>query len=106
LDSYADTCSINNIACILEYTGQTAEVTSFASSLQTLQDIPIVNAAVAYEDPESGEVIILIINQALYFGEQLDNILLNPNQMCSCGNVVNVVFNLSGWYYSCNPSHR
>jgi hypothetical protein len=53
--------------------------------LNTLQDIPIVKAALAYDEPESGENIILIFNQALHFGNKLPNILLNPNQMWSQG---------------------
>jgi hypothetical protein len=63
----------------LEYTNQVAEVSVFAYSLEPLKNIPIVKAAVAYDDPDSGEMIILIINQALYDGDQLDEVLLNPN---------------------------
>ncbi len=67
LDSHADTCGVNNIARILEYTGQVAEVSGFSHALQTLEDIPIVKAAVAYDNPLTGETAVLIINQALYF---------------------------------------
>lgn len=63
----------------MEYTNQVAEVSVFAYSLEPLKNIPIVKAAVAYDDPDSGEMIILIINQALYDGDQLDEVLLNPN---------------------------
>jgi hypothetical protein len=48
-----------------------------------MTDIPIVKAALAYDIPDTGEVIILIINQALYFGDSLSHVLLNPNQMRS-----------------------
>lgn len=89
LDTYADTCGVNNVACILECTGQVAEVSGFVNSLETIQDIPIVKATVAYDYPESGETIILVINQALYYDNQLDNILLNPNQMRFHGLIVN-----------------
>jgi hypothetical protein len=51
----------------------------YFNSLEVLQDIPIVKAAVAYDDPNTGETYVIIINQALYFGEQLTHILLNPN---------------------------
>jgi len=59
--------------------GQVDEVSGFFNSLEVLQDIPIVKAAVAYDDPNTGETYVIIINQALYFGEQLTHILLNPN---------------------------
>ena len=45
LDMHADTCGANNVACILECTGQVAEVSGFANSLEVLQDVPIFNAA-------------------------------------------------------------
>jgi len=46
-----------------------------------MQDVPIVQAGTAYDNPETGETLILIINQGLYFGEGLPVSLLNPNQM-------------------------
>jgi hypothetical protein len=81
LDSHADTCGVNHVAKVLEIYGQVAQVPGFAESMTPLQDIPIVKAALAYDMPETGEVIVLIINQALYFGDALSNVLLNPNQL-------------------------
>jgi hypothetical protein len=83
LDSHADTCGVNHIARVLEISGQVAEVSGFSNEMDSLQDIPIVKAAVAYDHPDTGEVIILVINQALYFGDKFTHILLNPNQMRS-----------------------
>jgi len=70
LDPHADTCGVNHIAKILEYTDQVAEVSEFANSMQPLQNIPIVKVALAYDHPDTGEVFILILNQAIYFGDQ------------------------------------
>jgi hypothetical protein len=81
LDSHADTCGLNNVAQILEFHGQVADVSRFSTAMQSLHDIPIVKGAVAYNDHETGEVIVLVFNQALYFGDKLSHILLNPNQM-------------------------
>ncbi len=91
LDTHADTCGLNEVARILEYTGQVAEVSGFANSMQSIQDVPIVKAAVAYDDPITGETFVIIINQALYFGNQIDEILLNPNQIREYGHIVNDV---------------
>jgi hypothetical protein len=41
LDSHADTCGVNNIAKVLEYTNQLAEVTGFANSLEPLKTSPL-----------------------------------------------------------------
>jgi len=91
LDSHADTCGLNSVARVLEYTGQIAEVSGFANSLRSIEDVPIVKAALAYDDSETDETTILIFNQALYFGEQLDEILINPNQLREYGHTVNDV---------------
>jgi hypothetical protein len=96
LDSHAYTCGVNNVARILEYTNQVAEVTGFANSLEPLRNIPIIKAAVAYDHPDSGEVIVIIINQALYFGDELDEILLNPNQIRAQGNTVDDIPKIFG----------
>jgi hypothetical protein len=45
---------------------------------------------VAYDDPNTGEVFILVINQALHFPEMEHN-LLNPNQCRANGIAVNDV---------------
>lgn len=81
LDSHADTCGVNHVARIIEFHGQVAQVSGFAESMEPMKDIPIVKAALAYDIPETGETVILIINQALYFGKHLSHVLLNPNQM-------------------------
>jgi hypothetical protein len=62
LDSHADTCGVNDVALILEHLGKVAEVHGFSKSLQAMQDIPIVKAAVAYDDSNTGETYILILN--------------------------------------------
>jgi hypothetical protein len=67
------------MARIIEYNNQVTEVSGFANSMQTLKEVPIVKAALVYDHPETGEVAVLIINQALYFGDELDQVLLNPN---------------------------
>jgi hypothetical protein len=97
LDSHADTCGGNDTVFILEYTGKVAEVAGFSKALQTMQDIPIVKATLAYDDPHTGETMVLIVNQALYFGDQLSHILLNQNQMRTHGLIVeDCPRNLSG----------
>jgi hypothetical protein len=77
-------------------TNQVAEVSGFANSMETLHHITIVKAAMAYDHPEMREVIAIIINQALYFGDQLDEILLNPNQIQAHSNKVEDVPKLCG----------
>jgi len=88
LDSHGDTCGVNTVAFIMEYLGKVAEVHGFSKSMEAMKDIPIVKAALAYDNPTTGETVILVINQALYFREDLTHILLNQNQMRAHGLVV------------------
>ncbi|MGH3054467.1 MAG: hypothetical protein ACRDL7_05760, partial [Gaiellaceae bacterium] len=56
-----------------------------------MTNVPIVKAGTAYDDPYNGITYILVLNQALYFGEKLENTLLCPNQMRANGLVVDDV---------------
>lgn len=91
LDSHAGTCGLNDTAYILEYTNRVVEVAPFSASWQAMEEIPIVKAALAYDDPMTGETFILMIGQALYFGDKLKDVLLNPIQMRANGVIVDDV---------------
>ena len=80
LDSHADTCCVGNGVMIVNETHRKVNVTPFLKSLGTVKRVPIVTAAIAYDDPRSGEVFILIIHQALYFGD-MSHCLLCPMQL-------------------------
>ena len=67
LDSHADTCSFGSQAYIVEDTGQTISVSGFLSSLGTVKHVPIVTAAIAYDDPITYQTFILFFHQSLYF---------------------------------------
>jgi transposase InsO family protein len=65
---------------IVGTTERQVSVTPFIKSLGSLQKVPIVTAAIAYDDPKSGKVFILIIHQALYFPD-MERCLLCPMQV-------------------------
>jgi hypothetical protein len=85
VDSHADTCRVNNTARIVSYTGKGAHVSAYSPELEVLKDIPIVKAAVAYDNAITGETYIVKLNQALYFGDALTQILITPNQLQANG---------------------
>jgi hypothetical protein len=37
----------------------------------------------SYDNPETGEASILILNEALWMGDKMDHTLVNPNQLCA-----------------------
>jgi hypothetical protein len=80
LDSHADTCCVGMDVLIVNKTNRSVRVTPFLKSLGTVTKVPIVTAAIAYDDPKSGQVYILILHQALHF-EEMDHCLLCPMQL-------------------------
>ena len=75
LDSHADSPVVGRNVMILSYSGKTANVTGFTSDLGRCESVPIVKAAVAYDDEYSGETSILIIHNALYFKSMKHNLV-------------------------------
>ena len=55
-----------------------------------MKGVPIVKVGTAYDSP-NGRTYILVLNQALFMGDNLDNALLCPNQIRSHGIIVDDV---------------
>ena len=70
---------------LLETTGETATVHSFSDERKPFSDVPIGTIATSWVVPEIGEVIVLVMHEALYFGDRLDHTLICPNQLRSYG---------------------
>ena len=71
---------------ILEHTGATCEVHPYHPKYKPVTNVPVDKAATAYDF--KGTTYILILNQALYFGEDMPNSLFNPNQIRANGVIV------------------
>lgn len=80
LDSHADTCCIGDNALVLYYHNQTVYVAPFLDSFGTEDQVPIVTAAIAYDDPINAQTYIIIVQQALYVGDKLPHNLINAFQ--------------------------
>jgi hypothetical protein len=81
LDSHANTSVIGANCRVIPYTDKSCQVAPYQPDYATMQDIPIVQAGTAYDDLYTGGKFILVINQGLYFGDNLPESLINPNQM-------------------------
>ena len=88
LDSHSDTCVVGRNALVIDDYDRTVSVSGFHQSLGTMNDRRIVSAAIAYIRPENGEMIILIVNQAILI-EDLEHNLLCPMQLRLAGVQVN-----------------
>jgi hypothetical protein len=86
LDSHADTCALGSNFIPLSFTGRACDVTPYnAETYEPERDIPIISGATAYTCQDSGQTYILVVNEGLWFGEKLQNTLLNPNQLRYAG---------------------
>ena len=66
---------------ILQYTGKECDVAPYRDDYESVPNVPIVHAATAYQSPVTGQTYILVFNEALWMGGQLDHSLINPNQL-------------------------
>ena len=80
LDTRADTIVAGANYRLVEDTGTTCSVSGFYGASQTIKGIRVGTVATAWTDAHS-LVHVLIIHEALYFGERLDHSLINPNQI-------------------------
>ena len=86
LDSHADTTAAGLNMIMLDDPDDIihhVNVLPFSNEYEPISDIPIARCATAWTDPETGKVWILVFNQALYFGDKLQNSLICPNQVRS-----------------------
>ena len=61
LDSHANMCVVGNQVKIVNRSGRHAEVNAFSPDLESLQRVPIIDAAIAYDCPYSMKTFILIV---------------------------------------------
>ena len=81
MDSHADTIVCGSNCCIMDFTGKECEVSPYTEAYDTIKGVPIVQAATAYDNTDTGETSILIFNQAIWMGDVMDHTLVNPNQL-------------------------
>ena len=73
---------------ILVYTGRECEVSSYTDTYESIKKVPIVTGATGYTPPTTGQRSILILNEALWLGNQMQHTLINPNQLRHFGLIV------------------
>jgi len=88
VDSHADTCCAGATFKMITDTGCTADVEGFHGNLGKLEGIPIGACYTAIDHPILQETIIGVYHQCLYFGSQMEESLINLNQLCANGLVV------------------
>ena len=80
MDSHADTSCAGRNWALLETTNQRCEVAPFLESYGTIKNVQIGRCATVWTD-SFGDDFLLVANQMLWFGDGMENSLLNPNQL-------------------------
>ena len=88
LDLHADTCCGGSNTVALTLTGEKVNVFPFSDNLPAVQEVPIATILTIWESPKTGEPWMLVIHEALYFGDRLKESLLCPNQLRAAGVLV------------------
>ena len=88
LDSHADTSCAGLNATVIELTGEKVNVYPFSDNLPSIKEVPIATALTILESPSTGEVWGIVLHETLYFGENLQGLLLCPNQIRAAGHKV------------------
>jgi hypothetical protein len=85
LDSHADTIVCGSNCAIISYTGKECDVAPYTDAYESIKSVPIVQAGTAWDNPETGETVILILNEAIWMADKLEHTLVNPNQLRAFG---------------------
>jgi hypothetical protein len=80
-DSHADMCVAGVNTRVTDYTDTKVSVSPFSDSYEAIKDVPIATVATASDDPATGEVTVIYIHEALYFGDKMSNTRHCPNQL-------------------------
>ena len=80
LDSHADTIAAGANCTVLHYTGKECSVVPYRDDYKSVT-VPVASVATAWQSPVTGEVYILVFNEALWMGDSMSNSLINPNQL-------------------------
>ena len=75
LDSHANMAVVGSESVIFDDTGQTCKVNAFTESAGKLENVPIVDVAVAYDCPFQAKTYILLMRNCLYISEIKHNLL-------------------------------
>ena len=85
IDNHADTICAGPNWKLLELSGEYCSVSPFSADYQPKTNVPIAKCATAYTCPSSGDSIVLVADQVLWFGNELHCSLISPHQIHSHG---------------------
>ena len=88
LDSHANMCVLGKHCYILSQSGKNVDVGAFTESAGGLNQVPIVDAMLAYDCRRTNQVYLLVLRNVLYIDSMEDN-LIPPFILREAGIIVN-----------------
>jgi hypothetical protein len=102
MDTHADTCCAGAYWQLLDFTNKVCEVTSFLDSYEPVKEVMVARCDMLWTSPNTGHEYLLVGDQMLWFGSQMDHSLIIPNQICEYGiPVYNNPFSQSQFAINC-----
>jgi hypothetical protein len=80
-----DMCVAGANTRVMDYTDTKVSVSPFSDSHEAIKDVPNATVATACNDLATGDVFVLYIHEALYFGDRMSHTLLCPNRLRATG---------------------
>ena len=88
LDSHADTIVLGANCIILSHTGQSCKVMPYSDTYDAITHVSVVTGATLWTSLHDSDEFILIFNEALWMGDTLQHMLVNPNQLWAYGTTI------------------
>jgi hypothetical protein len=85
IDNHADTTCAGPNWRLIELTGEYCTVSPFSSEYQPKPDVPIAKCATTYTCPTTGDSVVLVADQVLWFANGFHCSLINPHQIWAYG---------------------
>ena len=80
LDTHADQCVVGSNCLVTHDYEQPISIQDYDPNGSTTDSLQTVSAALAYDSPDTGETLILVVHQAIYL-PYLPHNLLSPMQL-------------------------
>jgi hypothetical protein len=85
MDTHADTCCTSANWQLLDFTNEVCVVTPFLDSYESVKEIMVARCGTVWMSPNTGSEYLLVSDQMLWFGSQIDHSLIKPNQIHEYG---------------------
>ncbi len=103
MDTHADTCFAGANWQLLDFTNEVCKVTPFLDSYELVKEVMVARCGTVWTSPNTGQEYLLVGDQMLWFGSQMDHSLINPNQIHEYGTpVYDNPFSQSQFGIDCN----